>query len=66
MRSRPPYPSIRHLDGDVENLIGFPIGLAADPLLSGLTPSSFLHDNEGCPAVVFDVVDGTDARMVQL
>ncbi len=56
--------SIRHLDTDVENLFDFH-RLSSYPLLQAHS-FQLLHHNEGMPAVVFDVVDGAYAGMVQL
>ncbi len=55
---------IRYLNADIENLI-YLQRLAAYPLLQAHALQLF-HDNEGMSRVVIDIVDGADARMVQL
>src|SRR6266545_5306753 len=52
------------LNRDIENRIGIQ-SLAMNHLLQAFA-LQFLHDDEGMPVVVVDIVNGADIRMVEL
>src|SRR5437588_1648189 len=61
MRSRQ---SIRHLNADIEHLVHLE-RFAAHPLLKAYS-LQFLHHNEGMAAIVIDIVNSADARVIEL
>src|SRR5438045_1994123 len=54
---------VRDIDCEGEQEVEFE-GTAADPMLQRLA-FKVLHNDEGSPILVSDIVDGTDVRMVE-